>query len=300
MAIDEQHKFGVHQRLLLTSKNNNLLPDVLLMTATPIPRTLELTTYGSMSVSKITEKPIGRQGIKTAAKPITKLEETITSLKKTIKQKNKIYWVCPLIEESEKIDLAAAQQRYETLQKCYPNNVLLIHGKMKSDERDEIMNKFKYGKTNILVSTTVIEVGIDIPEATVMVIEHAERFGLSQLHQLRGRVGRGSSQSSCLLLYQNPLGANAKKRIEVLRKTNDGFIIAEQDLKLRGSGEILGTRQSGFQIFKIANLNEHADLLDLANKRAKDIVSKKAINDDLKLLLRLFSKDEALKYLDAG
>ena len=171
---------------------------------------------------------------------------------------------------------------------------------MKSDERDEIMNKFKYGKTKILVSTTVIEVGIDIPEATVMVIEHAERFGLSQLHQLRGRVGRGSSQSSCLLLYQNPLGLNAKKRIEVLRKTNDGFIIAEQDLKLRGSGEILGTRQSGFQIFKIANLNEHGDLLDLANKKAKDIVSKKAISDDLKLLLRLFSKDEALKYLDAG
>tara|TARA_B100000242_G_scaffold235074_1_gene174952 strand:+ start:7029 stop:9098 length:2070 start_codon:yes stop_codon:yes gene_type:complete len=300
VAIDEQHKFGVHQRLLLTSKNNNLLPDILLMTATPIPRTLELTTYGSMSVSKITEKPVGRQSIKTAAKPITKLEETIISLKKTIKQNKKIYWVCPLIEESEKIDLAAAQQRYEALQKCYPNNVLLIHGKMKSDERDEIMNKFKYGKTKILVSTTVIEVGIDIPEATVMVIEHAERFGLSQLHQLRGRVGRGSSQSSCLLLYQNPLGLNAKKRIEVLRKTNDGFIIAEQDLKLRGSGEILGTRQSGFQIFKIANLNEHGDLLDLANKKAKDIVSKKAISDDLKLLLRLFSKDEALKYLDAG
>ena len=238
VAIDEQHKFGVHQRLLLTSKNNKLPPHVLLMTATPIPRTLELTTYGSMSVSKITEKPIGRQNIKTAAKPLTKLNETMISLEKTINENKKIYWVCPLIEESEKIDLAAAEDRYKSLKKHYSDNVLLIHGKMKADEREQIMDEFKYGDTKILVSTTVIEVGIDIPEATVMIIEHAERFGLSQLHQLRGRVGRGSDQSSCLLLYQTPMGDNAKKRIETLRKTNDGFIIAEQDLLLRGSGEI--------------------------------------------------------------
>ena len=300
VAIDEQHKFGVHQRLLLTSKNNALPPHVLLMTATPIPRTLELTTYGSMSVSKITEKPKGRQDIKTAAKPLSKLNETILSLKKTIDGNNKIYWVCPLIEESEKIDLAAAEDRYETLKKHYPNNVLLIHGKMKNDEREKIMDEFKNGDTKILVSTTVIEVGIDIPQATVMIIEHAERFGLSQLHQLRGRVGRGSDQSSCLLLYQNPIGENAKKRIETLRKTNDGFIIAEQDLLLRGSGEILGTRQSGFHIFKIANFNEDNELLDMANKNAKEIVENNKLNANLRLLLQLFSKDEALKYLDAG
>ena len=300
VAIDEQHKFGVHQRLLLTSKNNKLPPHVLLMTATPIPRTLELTTYGSMSVSKITEKPIGRQNIKTAAKPLTKLNETIISLEKTINENKKIYWVCPLIEESEKIDLAAAEDRYKSLKKHYSDNVLLIHGKMKADEREQIMHEFKHGDTKILVSTTVIEVGIDIPEATVMIIEHAERFGLSQLHQLRGRVGRGSDQSSCLLLYQTPMGDNAKKRIETLRKTNDGFIIAEQDLLLRGSGEILGTRQSGFHIFKMANLNEDTDLLDIANKNAKEIVENNGLNENIRLLLQLFSKDEALKYLDAG
>ena len=196
--------------------------------------------------------------------------------------------------------MAAAEDRYETLKKHYPNNVLLIHGKMKNDEREKIMDEFKNGDTKILVSTTVIEVGIDIPQATVMIIEHAERFGLSQLHQLRGRVGRGSDQSSCLLLYQNPIGENAKKRIETLRKTNDGFIIAERDLLLRGSGEILGTRQSGFHIFKIANFNEDNELLDMANKNAKEIVENNKLNANLRLLLQLFSKDEALKYLDAG
>jgi len=302
VAIDEQHKFGVHQRLLLTSKNEKLPPDVLLMTATPIPRTLELTTYGSMSVSKITEKPKGRQNIVTAAKPITKIKETIKSLKKTIDSNNQVYWVCPLIEESEKIDLAAAEKRYESLQKYYPDNVLLVHGRMKPEEREIIMEEFKSGKKKILVSTTVIEVGIDIPEATVMIIEHSERFGLSQLHQLRGRVGRGINQSSCLLLYQTPLGENAKKRINTLRETNDGFIIAEKDLLLRGSGEVLGTRQSGFHIFKIANLNENKDLLEIANKNAKKIVDNNLLleNNNYKQMLKLFSKDESLKYLDAG
>ncbi|MEC7735338.1 MAG: ATP-dependent DNA helicase RecG, partial [Pseudomonadota bacterium] len=302
VAIDEQHKFGVHQRLLLTSKNEKLPPDVLLMTATPIPRTLELTTYGSMSVSKITEKPKGRQNIVTAAKPASKINETIKSLKKTIDKNNQVYWVCPLIEESEKIDLAAAEKRYESLKKYYPDNVLLVHGRMKPEEREVIMEKFRSGKKKILVSTTVIEVGIDIPEATVMIIEHSERFGLSQLHQLRGRVGRGKNQSSCLLLYQTPLGENAKKRINTLRETNDGFIIAEKDLLLRGSGEVLGTRQSGFHIFKIANLNENKDLLEIANENAKKIVENNLLleNKKYKQMLKLFSKDESLKYLDAG
>ncbi|MED5436852.1 MAG: ATP-dependent DNA helicase RecG, partial [Pseudomonadota bacterium] len=302
VAIDEQHKFGVHQRLLLTSKNEKLPPDVLLMTATPIPRTLELTTYGSMSVSKITEKPKGRQNIVTAAKPASKINETIKSLKKTIDKNNQVYWVCPLIEESEKIDLAAAEKRYESLKKYYPDNVLLVHGRMKPEEREVIMEKFRSGKKKILVSTTVIEVGIDIPEATVMIIEHSERFGLSQLHQLRGRVGRGKNQSSCLLLYQTPLGENAKKRINTLRETNDGFIIAEKDLLLRGSGEVLGTRQSGFHIFKIANLNENKDLLEIANENAKKIIENNLLleNKKYKQMLKLFSKDESLKYLDAG
>ncbi|MEC9458688.1 MAG: ATP-dependent DNA helicase RecG, partial [Pseudomonadota bacterium] len=302
VAIDEQHKFGVHQRLLLTSKNEKLPPDVLLMTATPIPRTLELTTYGSMSVSKITEKPKGRQNIVTAAKPASKINETIKSLKKTIDNNNQVYWVCPLIEESEKIDLAAAEKRYESLKKYYPDNVLLVHGRMKPEEREVIMEKFRSGKKKILVSTTVIEVGIDIPEATVMIIEHSERFGLSQLHQLRGRVGRGKNQSSCLLLYQTPLGENAKKRINTLRETNDGFIIAEKDLLLRGSGEVLGTRQSGFHIFKIANLNENKDLLEIANENAKKIIENNLLleNKKYKQMLKLFSKDESLKYLDAG
>ena len=182
----------------------------------------------------------------------------------------------------------------------YPNNVLLLHGRMKAEEREKIMEEFKNGSIQILVATTVIEVGIDIPEATVMIIEHSERFGLSQLHQLRGRVGRGEDKSSCLLLYQTPLGENAKKRINSLRKTNDGFIIAEEDLKLRGSGEILGTRQSGFHIFKIANLNENNDLLEIANKNAREIVDNKKLNDDYKLLLKLFGKDESLKLIDAG
>ena len=302
VAIDEQHKFGVHQRLLLTSKNEEMPPDVLLMTATPIPRTLELTTYGSMSVSKITEKPKGRQNIITAAKPTNKINETIKSLKKTIDNDNQVYWVCPLIEESEKIDLAAAEKRYENLKKYYPNDVLLVHGRMKPEEREIIMEEFRSGRKKILVSTTVIEVGIDIPDATVMIIEHSERFGLSQLHQLRGRVGRGKNQSSCLLLYQTPLGENAKKRIKTLRETNDGFIIAEQDLLLRGSGEVLGTRQSGFHIFKIANLNENKDLLEIANENAKKIVDKNLLseNKNYKQMLKLFSKDESLKFLDAG
>ncbi|MBJ66197.1 MAG: hypothetical protein CML97_06880 [Rhodobiaceae bacterium] len=238
--------------------------------------------------------------MKTAAKPLSKLKETIKSLEKAINSNNKIYWVCPLIEESEKIDLAAAEKRYKSLEKIYPNNVLLLHGRMKAEEREKIMEEFKNGSIQILVATTVIEVGIDIPEATVMIIEHSERFGLSQLHQLRGRVGRGEDKSSCLLLYQTPLGENAKKRINSLRKTNDGFIIAEEDLKLRGSGEILGTRQSGFHIFKIANLNENNDLLEIANKNAREIVDNKKLNDDYKLLLKLFGKDESLKLIDAG
>ncbi|MEE3295658.1 MAG: ATP-dependent DNA helicase RecG [Pseudomonadota bacterium] len=305
VVIDEQHRFGVHQRLSLTSKNQKKPPDILLMTATPIPRTLELTTYGSMSVSKIVEKPHGIQIIETAAKPIANVDKTIKSLEKIFKNNGKAYWVCPLIEESEKIDLAAAEDRYLSLKDVYGDNVLLIHGRIPSDEREKIMSEFKFGNKRILVATTVIEVGIDVPEATVMIIEHAERFGLSQLHQLRGRVGRGINKSSCLLLYQTPLGINAKKRIETLRETNDGFVIAEEDLILRGAGEILGTRQSGFHIFKIANLNTDRNLLELANKNANYIVSKGLLNsgssaENFKLLLHLFKQDRAIKFLEAG
>jgi len=290
VAIDEQHKFGVHQRLLLTSKNEKLPPDVLLMTATPIPRTLELTTYGSMSVSKITEKPKGRQNIVTAAKPINKINETIKSLKKTIDNNNQIYWVCPLIEESEKIDLAAAEKRYESLKEYYPDNVLLVHGRMKPEEREIIMEEFRSGKKKILVSTTVIEVGIDIPEATVMIIEHSERFGLSQLHQLRGRVGRGKNQSSCLLLYQTPLGENAKKRINILKQSNDGFEISEQDMILRGYGDVLGFKQSGIKKFKLADPILHKDLFELAEKEVKKIEFKNQSLGEYYKLLKLYDR----------
>ena len=305
VVIDEQHRFGVHQRLSLTSKSKDYPPDILIMSATPIPRTLELTAFGSMQVSRLLDKPKGRKPIKTIAKPINKLSEVIDSIERLINIGEKIYWVCPLIEESEKIDLAAAEDRYYQLNKIYKDKVALVHGKMKIEDREKVMNDFKYGSKMILVATTVIEVGIDVPDATFMVIEHSERFGLSQLHQLRGRVGRSDKLSSCLLLYKSPLGENAKKRLETLRNTDDGFIIAEEDLILRGAGEILGVKQSGLPYFKIANLNIDRELLELAKNDANfiidsNILGKTERGKNLEILLHLFNKEEALKYLEAG
>jgi ATP-dependent DNA helicase RecG len=275
------------------------------MSATPIPRTLELTAYGSMQVSRLLDKPIGRKPIKTIAKPLSKVDEATESLKRLMENGEKAYWVCPLIEESEKIDLAAAEDRFASLKNIYGNKVGLVHGRMSIEEREETMREFKYGNKNILVATTVIEVGIDVPDATFMIIEHSERFGLSQLHQLRGRVGRSDKASSCLLLYRSPLGENAKKRIETLRETDDGFIIAEEDLILRGAGEVLGTKQSGLPYFKIANLSTDRDLLETARNDSNYIIENNLLNNsdrgkNLKILLHLFNKEEALKYLDAG
>ncbi len=268
VIIDEQHRFGVHQRLSLTSKSKDYPPDILIMSATPIPRTLELTAFGSMQVSRLLDKPKGRKPIKTIAKPIDKIDEVIDSIERLINIDEKTYWVCPLIEESEKIDLAAAEDRFHQLNLIYKDKVALVHGKMKIEDREKVMNEFKYGKKMILVATTVIEVGIDVPDATFMIIEHSERFGLSQLHQLRGRVGRGSEQSYCLLVSGNKISNEGKTRLKTMVETNDGFKISEVDLKLRGPGDIMGTKQSGILDFKLADLIKDNKILQYARAEA--------------------------------
>ena len=301
--IDEQHRFGVEQRLILSSKGKAV--DLLVMTATPIPRTLALTTFGDMDISIIDEKPINRLEIDTRALPISRLEEIIDALHRAIKQGSQAYWVCPLVEENDELDLSAAQDRLIHLQSVFGDSVGLIHGKMKNDEKDNAMELFKSGVTKILVATTVIEVGVDVSSANIIVIEHAERFGLSQLHQLRGRVGRGNIKSTCILLYKGPLGQMAKSRLMMIRQSQDGFHIAEEDLRLRGEGEILGTKQAGLPSFKIANLKEHARLLAVAHDYANLILTKdphliSAQGKALRILLYLFEKDEALRLLRAG
>ncbi len=298
VVVDEQHRFGVHQRLSLSEKGKQA--DILVMTATPIPRTLLLTSYGDMEYSKIDQMPEGRKPVDTRVIPISKLAETISALKRKIDDKTRAYWVCPLIEESEKSDLAAAQARFEDLQKIFGDKVGLIHGKMKEKDKDEIMQRFKKGELNLLVSTTVIEVGVNIPEATIMVVEHAERFGLAQLHQLRGRIKRGTNPANCLLLYSLPLSETGKQRLNIMKQTEDGFLIAEKDLELRGGGEILGTRQSGFCNFKLADMDYHKNLLTIANQDAKLILNKdpnlqSARGLALRNLLYLFEKDESIK-----
>ena len=303
-VVDEQHRFGVHQRMKLQGKGMGPV-DVLVMTATPIPRTLALTAYGDMEVSRLTGRPPGRKPVDTRVLSSERLNEVIEHLKRAVATGARAYWVCPLVEESEKIDLAAAEERAAMLRKILGDKVGLAHGRMKGPERDAAMAKFKAGQTNVLVATTVIEVGVDVPEATIMVVEHAERFGLAQLHQLRGRVGRGAAKSTCLLIYQGPLGATAKARLKTLRETDDGFIIAEEDLRLRGAGELLGVRQSGLPEFHIADLAAHADLLAAARDDAKLILSKDPAlrgerGEALRVLLYLFERDEAVRYLRTG
>ncbi|MAE50508.1 MAG: ATP-dependent DNA helicase RecG [Micavibrio sp.] len=303
-VIDEQHRFGVHQRLALSEKGKGT--DVLVMTATPIPRTLTLTAYGDMDVSRLDEKPPGRKPVDTRLIPSEKIENMIAGLKRQINNGARVYWVCPLVEESEKIDLAAAEERYDILKHFFgADNIGLIHGRMKGEEKDAAMAKFITGETSILVATTVIEVGVNVPEATIMVIEHAERFGLSQLHQLRGRVGRGADKSYCFLLYHGPLGETAKERLATMRETEDGFVIAEKDLQLRGAGDILGTRQSGIIEFKLAIPSEHAELIAAARDDARLIIDKDPKLESkrgqaLKTLLYLFERDQAIKYLGSG
>jgi ATP-dependent DNA helicase RecG len=304
-VIDEQHRFGVHQRLALQSKAAGTGADLLVMTATPIPRTLALTAYGDMDVSKLTEKPGGRKPVDTRAMPMERLPEVIDGLGRLMAAGGRAYWVCPLVAESELVDLTAAEERFKSLAIRFPGKVALVHGRMKGAEKDRVMADFKSGAISLLVATTVIEVGVDVPEATVMVIEHAERFGLAQLHQLRGRVGRGAGKSSCLLLYQEPLGETARTRLSVMRETDDGFRIAEEDLRLRGAGEVLGTRQSGLPEFRLADLAVHGELLAAARDDAALILARdpnltSARGEALRLLLYLFERDAAVKLLTAG
>ena len=309
--IDEQHRFGVEQRLALSDKGLN--PHILSMTATPIPRTLMLANYGDLDISLLKQKPPGRQPITTSVMSLDRLKEVLNALATVMISGQKIYWVCPLVEESETLDLAAVTERYQFLSKKFPGQVALIHGRMKSQEKELVMFQFVQGDANILVATTVIEVGIDVPAATIMVIEHAERFGLSQLHQLRGRVGRGQNSSSCLLLYGQPLTTIARKRLAIMRESNDGFAIAEADLKLRGGGEILGTRQSGLPKFRFFDLNTkeedvldtYADFFAKANNEAKQILSsdpslQSERGKALQFLLSLFSQEDAVKYRRSG
>lgn len=302
-VIDEQHRFGVHQRLRLATKGRAV--DVLVMTATPIPRTLQLTAYGDMDGSQLTEKPPGRQPVDTRALPNQRLAEVVEALTRKLDGGEKAYWVCPLVEESETGDLAAATERYETLRSRFGDRVGLVHGRLKAAEKDAVMSAFVDGPIDLLVATTVIEVGVDVPAATVMVIEHAERFGLAQLHQLRGRIGRGDKPSVCLLLYAPPLGETARARIAALRDTDDGFRIAEEDLRLRGAGEVLGTRQSGLPTFRMADLAAHADLLAAARDDAKLILDRDPHLEAprgaaLRVLLYLFERDAAVRYLRSG
>lgn len=301
--IDEQHRFGVHQRLALSAKG--AMPDMLVMTATPIPRTLVLTAFGDMDVSRLTEKPAGRKPIQTVTLPLERLADLVERMRAAVAEGQKVYWICPLVEESEEVKLMSAEERFASLQPVFGSAIGLIHGRMAGADKDEAMRAFKAGETRILIGTTVIEVGVDVPDATIIVIEHAERFGLAQLHQLRGRVGRGDRASSCVLLYKDPLGETARQRLSVMRETEDGFRIAEEDLKLRGEGELLGTRQSGTPGFRVARLEHHSDLLDIARDDARLMLERDPPLESergkaLRLLLYMLGRDDAVRLLRAG
>ena len=296
VIIDEQHKFGVKQRINLSNKGGKNC-DILLMSATPIPRTLVLSMYGDMDVSRLIEKPLNRKEIITLSKPEEKINEIINFIDKKIKEGNQIFWVCPLIDDSKKFDYSSTVQRYNLLSKIFPNRVDSIHGELKKDEKDFILNKFLNRSIDILVSTTVIEVGIDFPHANVIVIDNSNKFGLSQLHQLRGRVGRGDVQGTCILLYKNNLSVNAKKRIKILKSSNDGFYISEEDVKLRGFGDILGYQQSGIKIFKLADPIHHADLFKIAEQNVKSIELNKSNFQKYNHLLKLFDKADIINQI---
>ena len=293
IVIDEQHKFGVNQRKRLSDKGGDNC-DVLLMTATPIPRTLTMTAYGDMDLSIIQEKPKSRKPIKTYSKLESKIDDIIKFIKKEIKLGNQIFWVCPLIEESKKLDHTSAVKKFEYLNNLFPNQVLLLHGKTDINEKEIILNKFLKNEFKILVSTTIIEVGIDFPNANVIIIENANKFGLSQLHQLRGRVGRGNKESTCILMFKSNLSENAKKRINILKDTNDGFIISEEDMKIRGFGDILGFKQSGIKNFKLADPIHNQDLFLLADKEMKRIEKSNESISKYKPLIKLYDRADII------
>ena len=293
IIIDEQHKFGVNQRKKLSDKGGNNC-DVLLMTATPIPRTLTMTVYGDMDLSIIREKPKIRKDIKTYSKLNSKIDDVIKFIKNQIKLKNQIFWVCPLIEESKKIDHESAIDKFNYLKKIFPNKVLLLHGKTDIDDKEKILDNFLKKKFDILVSTTIIEVGIDFPNANVIIIENANKFGLSQLHQLRGRVGRGNKNATCILMFKSNLSENAKKRINILKNSNDGFYISEEDMKIRGFGDILGFKQSGVKNFKLADPIHNHDLFLLAEKEIKRIENSQENIGKYKPLLKLYDRADII------
>jgi ATP-dependent DNA helicase RecG len=309
IVIDEQHRFGVEQRLSLIEKGNKA--DILVMTATPIPRSLTLTAYGDMDCSSLTEKPVGRKPIQTSVIPLKNESELVNSIIKSINEGKKIYWICPLIDEQDpeksqyEFDIAAAISRYNQFQAMLPGQVGLIHGRIKPVDKEQIMQDFASSKIKLLVATTVIEVGIDVPDASIIVIEQAERFGLAQLHQLRGRVGRGNIDSYCVLLYGFPISAIGKAKLKIMRETNDGFRIAEEDLLLRGAGDILGTRQTGFAKFKFCDFQAHSKLLQVARQDIEFITNndpqlQTERGQNLRTLLHLFGHHDHIRLLTAG
>ncbi len=302
--IDEQHRFGVSQRMELGAKGRAV--DVLVMTATPIPRSLALAQYGDMDVSVLDEKPPGRTPVQTALVSAARMDEVVEKLRRAVADGRQAYWVCPLVEESEVVDMTAAEERFKRLRAALGEGVVgLVHGQMPPAEKDAAMASFVAGETKVLVATTVIEVGVNVPNASIMMIEHAERFGLAQLHQLRGRVGRGAAASSCLLIYQPPLSESGRRRLEILRETEDGFRISEEDLAMRGAGDVIGTAQSGIPRFRIADLERQAGQMAVAQKDARAL-----LNDDPKLetprgkaartLLWLMEQDKAILLISVG
>jgi ATP-dependent DNA helicase RecG len=302
-VVDEQHRFGVHQRLALSDKGKHT--DLLVMTATPIPRTLVLTHFGDMAVSILREKPRGRQPIDTAVLSIGDYDRVVARLQARLADGAQAFWVCPLVEESEHLEVVAAEDRFAELQKVFGDQVALVHGRMSAQAKQEVMQRFSANELKLLVATTVIEVGVDVPNASIMIIEHAERFGLAQLHQLRGRVGRGSQRSACLLLYKDPLSQTAQARLDTIKSTEDGFEIAEKDLELRGQGDLLGTRQSGMPGYRLAVPDVHRHLLDYAHDEAKALLARNpglvgVDGEAARVLLYVFRRDLAIPLIRAG
>jgi ATP-dependent DNA helicase RecG len=302
--VDEQHRFGVAQRMELGEKG--AAADVLVMTATPIPRSLSLAQYGDMDVSILDEKPAGRKPVRTALVSTGRMDEVIAHLRHALDDGQRAYWVCPLVEESEVVDLTAAAERFVMLRAALGEGVVgLVHGQMPAPEKDAAMADFVAGRTRVLVATTVIEVGVNVPEASIMVIERAETFGLAQLHQLRGRVGRGTAQSTCLLMYQAPLSDSAERRLSILRETEDGFRIAEEDLAMRGAGDLIGTAQSGLPRFRIADLERQTGLMAIAQTDARKLLADDpALSSPrgaaVRVLLWLMEQDRAIRLINVG